>query len=135
MMAVFGAPAPLDAKEHAAVEAGLAILREVGGLSQGDDRIAVGVGIATGPAFVGNIRAVDRLIWSAIGTTTNTAARLQQLTRDLDVALLIDEATWKALGALGERFVPHEDVRIRGRRATQTLFGTDVAPGSGAPGE
>jgi class 3 adenylate cyclase len=45
------------------------------------DALAVGVGIATGMAFVGNLRAADRLIWSAIGNPMNLAARLQALTR------------------------------------------------------
>ena len=30
---------------------------------------AVGIGVATGSAFVGNIEAADRTIWSAIGST------------------------------------------------------------------
>ncbi len=122
MMAVFGAPTPLDEKERRAVQTGLEILREVARLSRTEERIAVGVGIASGPAFVGNIRAVDRLIWSAVGTTTNTAARLQQLTRELDASLVIDEATWRALGSLRETFVRHPDVPLRGRRETQTLY-------------
>ena len=48
---------------------------------------------ALGEAFVGNIQAVDRMIWSAIGNTTNLAARLQSLTRDLGAALVIDGTT------------------------------------------
>ena len=39
--------------------------------------LAVGVGVATGQAFVGSIRSTDRLIWSAVGSTTNLASRLQ----------------------------------------------------------
>jgi adenylate cyclase len=122
MMAVFGAPTALAEKECCAVQAGLGILQAVANLSGTGERIEVGVGIATGPAFVGNIRAVDRMIWSAIGTTTNTAARLQQLARELAASLVIDEATWQALGSLGERFVRHPDVPIRGRRRAQTLY-------------
>jgi class 3 adenylate cyclase len=38
--------------------------------SGGETKLSVGVGIATGEAFVGNIQAVDRMIWSAIGNTT-----------------------------------------------------------------
>ena len=44
---------------------------------------------------MGNIRAVDRMIWSAIGNTTNLAARLQSLTRELAASLVIDRATWE----------------------------------------
>ena len=46
--------------------------------------LSVGVGISTGPAFVGNIQSSDRLIWTVIGDTVNRAARLQALTSELD---------------------------------------------------
>jgi hypothetical protein len=39
--------------------------------------LSVGVGIGTGPAFVGNIQSSDRFIWTVIGDTVNLAARLQ----------------------------------------------------------
>ncbi len=99
MMAVFGAPRDLAHKERAAVEAGCEIVAAVGAMPVEDagghqTKLSVGVGIATGEAFVGNIQAVDRMIWSAIGNTTNLAARLQSLTRDLDASLVIDNGTW-----------------------------------------
>jgi class 3 adenylate cyclase len=65
MMAVFGAPRPLEQKERAAIEAA----RELVDAMRGE--LSVGVGIATGPAYVGSIRAADRWIWSAVGNTTN----------------------------------------------------------------
>jgi class 3 adenylate cyclase len=37
----------------------------------------VGVGIATGEAFVGNIQTVDCMIWSAVGNTTNPTVSLE----------------------------------------------------------
>jgi len=70
MMAVFGAPAPVAEKEHAAVRAGLEIVLSMRCLDLGapiEQPLEVGVGIATGKAFVGNIQSIDRLIWSAIG--------------------------------------------------------------------
>ncbi len=137
------APAPreLAHKERAAVEAGREIVAAVGALRiepapQGREAAAqrvegershgaglsVGVGIATGEAFVGNIQAVDRMIWSAIGNTTNLAARLQSLTRDLDAALLIDHATWERAQPAAAGFEKRPDVPIRGRRATQDVY-------------
>jgi class 3 adenylate cyclase len=117
MMAVFGAPEPLPAKERAAVDAArsmVAQLRDLGAAA-GDEPLAVGVGIATGPAFVGSIAAADRLIWSAVGNTTNLAARLQTLTRDLDAVIAIDDRTWRAAGDAGRGFVRRQAMRIRGR--------------------
>ncbi|MCI0546153.1 MAG: adenylate/guanylate cyclase domain-containing protein, partial [Candidatus Rokubacteria bacterium] len=86
MMAVFGAPTPLPDKEQSAVSAGREIISKVQALGETDESetLSVGVGVATGSAFVGTIQAVDRLIWTALGNTTNLAARLQGLTRELD---------------------------------------------------
>ena len=71
---------------------------------QREQPLDVGVGIATGKAFVGNIQSIDRLIWSAIGDTSNLAARLQSLTRELDAAIVIDSATWTAARDVVARF-------------------------------
>ncbi|MBW2295189.1 MAG: adenylate/guanylate cyclase domain-containing protein, partial [Deltaproteobacteria bacterium] len=127
MMAVFGAPRELAHKERAAVEAGYEIVNAVAALpvedtAGGDTRLSVGVGIATGEAFVGNIQAVDRMIWSAIGNTTNLAARLQSLTRDLGGALVIDATTWERAQPSASGFEKRPDVEIRGRQETQDLY-------------
>ncbi|MEE8476145.1 MAG: adenylate/guanylate cyclase domain-containing protein [Myxococcota bacterium] len=127
MMAVFGTPGELPHKERAAVEAGYEIVDAVGALPVDDGRsreekLSVGVGIATGEAFVGNIRAVDRMIWSVIGNTTNLAARLQSLTRELDAALVIDRATWERAQPTAAGFEKRPDQPIRGRRETQDVY-------------
>ncbi len=120
MMAVFGAPGELAHKEQAAVEAGGEIIRQVAKIApesaeRSASPLAVGVGVATGPAFVGNIRAADRMIWTAIGNTTNLAARLQNLTRDLGAAMIIDSPTRHAAGLPAERFTMRSGTWIRGR--------------------
>jgi class 3 adenylate cyclase len=127
MMAVFGAPRELPQKERAAVAAGREVVRAVGalpvpGANGAATRLSVGVGIATGEAFVGNIRAADRMIWSAIGNTTNLAARLQALTRELDTSLVIDAATWNALGTARGDFEPRAGASIRGRKRVEDLY-------------
>jgi class 3 adenylate cyclase len=132
MMAVFGAPRELAHKERAAVEAGREIVAAVAALtvkggSAEDTTLAVGVGIATGDAFVGNIQAVDRMIWSAIGNTTNLAARLQSLTRELDASLVIDPVTWERAQAAAAGFEKRSDVPIRGRRQAQNLYALPIA--------
>jgi adenylate cyclase len=108
MMAVFGAPAALERKESAAVDAA----REVVGSMSGE--LSVGIGIATGLACVGSIRAAERWIWSAVGNTTNLAARLQALTRSLEASIAIDELTYARAGRVCTDFerreLPHERV-------------------------
>ena len=127
MMAVCGAPRELAHKERAAVEAGRQIVEAVGALTVknaqgGQTKLSVGVGIATGDAFVGNIQAVDRMIWTVIGNPPNLAARLQSLTRDLGAALVIDRTTWERAQPAATSFEKRPDVAIRGRRATQDLY-------------
>ena len=127
LMAVFGAPETITGKEQAAVAAGREIVAVVRSLAlgrRGPERrpLDVGVGIATGQAFVGNIQAVDRKIWSAIGNTTNLAARLQSLSRDLQASIVIDAATWTAAGVVAADFEPHEKIPIRGRRQTKDVY-------------
>ena len=133
MMAVFGAPAPLEHKEQAAVLAGIEMANTVqvragAGEHPADRSGSVGVGIATGPAFVGNIEAVDRKIWSAIGNTTNLAERFQALTRDLGASIVIDEATRSAAGAAAD-FATYEGTLIRGLGEPQTIYALPFDPG------
>ena len=133
MMVVFGAPRDLARKEVAAVHAAREISARVSeivveGDSGDSTTLSVGIGIATGAAFVGNIQAVDRMIWSAIGNTTNLAARLQSLTRDLGADVVVDAATWKNLGSDGSDFQKHEEIPIRGRRDVRDVYALH-APG------
>lgn len=133
MMVVFGAPRDLARKEVAAVHAAREISARVSeivveGDSGDSTTLSVGIGIATGAAFVGNIQAVDRMIWSAIGNTTNLAARLQSLTRDLGADVVVDAATWKNLGSAGSDFQKHEEIPIRGRRDVHDVYALH-APG------
>jgi len=129
MMAVFGAPRALADKERAAVETAHRIGSAVDALELGGAtgrRLSVGVGIATGPAYVGNIQAVDRLIWSAIGNTTNLAARLQALTREIGAAIAVDAATFEAAGEACACFVPRPRVVIRGRDEPVDVYALPV---------
>lgn len=118
LMAVFGAPEALPGKEGAALAAGLEMVEKVSALevAGGAVRLEVGVGIATGSAFVGDIQAVDRRIWTVIGNTSNLAARLQALSRDLGASVVVDATTYERAGAerrQGFRGFPATEVRGR----------------------
>jgi class 3 adenylate cyclase len=121
MMAVFGAPEALAEKERRAVEAA----REIVDTSPANLR--VGIGIATGLAYAGSIRAADRWIWSVIGDTTNLAARLQSLTPELDASVAIDATTRRAAGYVCADFARHPDVTLRGRSEPAEVFALPLA--------
>lgn len=90
-VAVFGAPDPIPDRARAALQAARRIcagMEDVPGLR-------VGVGVASGSAYVGGIRAGDRVFWSAFGATAKRAAWLQHLTRRLAVAAAVDAETFR----------------------------------------
>jgi class 3 adenylate cyclase len=117
MMTVFGAPRPLAHREAQAVAAAQELIAAVAALptEPGLAPLQAGVGIATGVAFLGNVRAADRWIWTAIGNTTNLAARLQTLTRTLDAAIAIDTPTRVGAGETASRFEARPAMAVRGR--------------------
>ena len=71
---------------------------------------------------MGAVQASDRQIWTALGNTTNLAARLQALTRELDAAIVIDTATWRSAGEVAAGFEPRTQVAIRGRAQREDLY-------------
>jgi class 3 adenylate cyclase len=130
MMAVFGAPDPLKGKEILAIEAAREIVPAVEKLRLRENHsrgstLDVGIGIATGEVMAGNIQSVDRLIWSAVGATTNLAARLQTLTRDLSTSIIIDATTRQRAGHWASDFVLCKDTPIRGLSETHDLYALD----------
>lgn len=116
MMVVFGAPEPLARKELHAVEAARRIVDSM------PAALSVGIGVATGTDYVGSIRAADRAIWTAVGSTTNLASRLQSLTRELGAAIAIDAPTRERAGYVCGDFVRHPDLSIRGRSGRFDVF-------------
>ena len=119
LMAVFGAPESLPEHARVAVQAACevvdAVRRLALGAGEGDGPIAVGVGIASGRVFVGNVRTSDRFVYTAVGDVVNLASRIQGLTRELHAAVAIDARTHRTAGEPAARFERHERVRIRGR--------------------
>jgi adenylate cyclase len=81
VMAFWGAPRPTENHAERAARAATRMLDEIDravaeGRTAGLDVAGCGVGIATGKAVVGNIGSSDRLDYTVIGDTVNTASRL-----------------------------------------------------------
>ncbi len=102
IMAFWGAPLAVANHARAAIESGLAMLMELEALRKHDPRFAeidIGVGIATGEAIVGNFGGQRRFDYSVIGDTVNLASRLEGLTRQFKVHLLVSRVTYTEAGA------------------------------------
>ena len=75
-MAFFGAPIGREDHAKRAVATASEIMRE--SLAAASvDRLGIGIGIATGEAFVGNVGGGEVVDYTVIGDTVNVAARLQ----------------------------------------------------------
>ena len=55
--------------------------------------IAIGIGVNSGEAVIGNMGSETRFDYTAIGDAVNTAARLESATKEVGVDLLIGKNT------------------------------------------
>ena len=95
-MAIFNAPLNLDEHEKRAVACARDMRTSIRMLQKElPEPIAIGIGVNTGEAIIGNMGSNTRFDYSAIGDAVNTAARLESATKEAGVDLLIGESTRK----------------------------------------
>jgi adenylate cyclase len=135
IMAVFGAPVPQPDDALRAVNAALdmrerlEVLNE-GFVARGLPRIKIGIGIHSGMVVAGNMGHVDRMEYTVIGDPVNLASRLESLTKELGVDIVLSEDTYqKVKDAVDAE--PLREIQVRGReqavRVYQVLRRKDAA--------
>ncbi|MBF9232921.1 CHASE2 domain-containing protein [Microvirga alba] len=134
VMAFWNAPLPTPDHAVRSVRASLRMMDAVTALNetlrkeQGDDApvFAVGVGINTGDCVVGNVGSRWRYDYTALGDSVNLASRLESLSKEYGVSLILGPTTAEAVR---EHYVLIELDRIAVRgRATESAIFTVVAP-------
>jgi adenylate cyclase len=94
--------APVDVADHPgkAVRAALAMRDTLARLNSDDAfgfgterTVAIGIGIHTGLACVGNMGAETRFNYSAVGDAVNVAARIESACKEVDFDILVSEST------------------------------------------
>jgi adenylate cyclase len=103
LMAVFGAPLPVNDSAGRAVMSAIEMMSALERFNERQSggpvgEIEMGVGIATGTVVSGNIGSHERMEFTSIGDTVNTAARLEQINKDLGTKIVICQSTYDALG-------------------------------------
>ena len=98
MMAFWNAPFDQEDHEYRAVSCALQIINNMEGLNrelvaEGLPKIAIGIGVNTGDAVIGNMGSEQRFDYTAIGDAVNTGARLESATKQEGVDLLVGETT------------------------------------------
>lgn len=122
LMAFWGAP--LEQPDHAdrACRAALWMLQRLDMLNderakEGKLPFAIGIGVHTGSAVVGNVGHERRLDYTAIGDTVNTAARLESATKEIGSVLAISAQTVEELSEdLRERALHVGPISVKGRQ-------------------
>jgi adenylate cyclase len=131
IMALYNAP--LEDPDHAAnaVSTGLDLLERAQAVSARWElklgvQIRNGVGVHTGDAVVGAMGSEQRLEYTAIGDTVNLASRLEGLTKEHAVGMIISESTYAAVEG---RFATRElgAVTVKGKAAPVKIYA--VLPG------
>jgi adenylate cyclase len=141
IMAAFGAP--IERPDHA--DRAFAAAREMlqdrlprfnawvreRGLSEG---LRMGVGLNTGNVMSGNVGHERRVEYTTVGDTTNTAARLEGMTKGTPYMLFVAETTYAALSSVPDGLVFVDEFEIRGRVQGLKVWGyVPVAKPAEAP--
>jgi len=132
ILAIWNAPLAVEDHPTRAVECALEMTRRLAEMQQGwtatgQQALKSGIGISTGPCFVGNIGSSQRMDYTVIGDTVNLAARLEALTKELGLQIVYSEATHRQLaGHIRSRFVT--SAKVAGREQpvnVYTVLGVD----------
>jgi|GEM_PF-2680662 len=126
IMAIFGAPVEFPDDAVRAVRAGAAMLSELRALNAERARlqlpsINIGIGINCGTVVAGNIGSESRLNYTIIGDAVNLASRLEGLTKQYEVGMIVSEEV--AARLKGEFPLRELDlVRVKGKAEGGRIF-------------
>ena len=142
IMAVFGAPIEMDDHADRALAAARDKLRELArfnewlGTEMGFEKsFRMGIGLNSGRVMSGNVGSERRLAYTAIGDTTNTAARLEAMTKGTPYMIFMSDSTREALSEEPEDLVYVDEFEVRGREQKVKLFSIGAAADEGPAGQ
>ncbi len=125
IMAFWGAP--IDDPDHSrhALQAGLEMVETLDKMqgefhAQGWPEVRIGVGLNTGPMSVGNMGSEFRMAYTVLGDAVNLGSRLEGLTRQYAVDIIVSENTKEALPDY--MFRELDRVRVKGKDKPVAIF-------------
>jgi adenylate cyclase len=125
IMAFWGAP--LDDPDHArnALKAAMAMLAELRNIQKrfqekGWPPIRIGIGLSTGKMSVGNMGSEFRQAYTVMGDAVNLGSRLEGLTKEYGVELIVSEVTAQAVPEYQYREL--DRVRVKGKDQPVTIY-------------
>lgn len=133
LMVVFGVPISQGVAEDArrSVRAALQMLDQVERLNARAGptrpRLAIGIGVHTGPLTAGGVGSRDRLEYSVIGETVNLASRLEALTKEFKTEIVISSATEELVRGHFETR-PLGETAVRGFSGQVRVYAVSTGP-------
>ena len=119
-MAIFNAPLEIDQHEKRAVACAQDMRTAIRQLQKTlPEPVAIGIGVNTGQAVIGNMGSDTRFDYSAIGDAVNTAARLESATKEVGVDILIGEETAKNCKIVLKLLKP---IKVKGKEKKLTIY-------------
>jgi adenylate cyclase len=134
IMAVFGAPIQTEDHADRALAAARDKLRELTKFNEWlhtemgiEKSFQMGIGLNSGRVMSGNVGSERRLAYTAIGDTTNTAARLEAMTKGTPYMLFLSDSTKTALSEAPEDLAYVDEFEVRGREQKVKLWSVEEA--------
>jgi len=125
IMAFWGAP--VDDPDHArnAVLAALEMQKVMVNLRNEFARrswpeLHIGIGLNTGPMNVGNMGSRFRMAYTVLGDAVNLGSRLEGITKNYGVGILISDSTRDAVGDVFAREL--DRIRVKGKEQSVSIF-------------
>lgn len=119
-MAIFSAPLDLPDHEDAAIKAAIEIQEKIKVLNEVlPVPVAIGVGVNSGKAVIGNMGSASRFDYSAIGDPVNTAARLESSTKQVGKEILVGSSTAKKCSFVLKSLEP---IEVKGKKDPLEVF-------------
>jgi adenylate cyclase len=150
VMATFGTPSPAPDDASRALRCAWELIAETRRWSEqrvarGATPVQIGIGLHYGEAVVGSIGDGQRLDYAVIGDPVNVASRLERMTREFDVEIVVSDdlvtqvqKEGSPAEALLGRFTLRGGVQVRGRVRPLTLWTASAStarPGTSAESE
>jgi adenylate cyclase len=142
IMAVFGAPVEMADHADRALAAARDKLVELERFNEWlreeygfEKSFRMGIGLNSGRVMSGNVGSERRLAYTAIGDTTNTAARLEAMTKGTPYMLFLADSTRAALSEEPEDLVYVDEFEVRGREQKVKLWSVGQATDEGQAGQ
>lgn len=126
IMALWGVPVEGDDDAAQAVRACIAMRIELAELNKirvarGQMPLLIGMGLNRGMVIAGNIGSDEKMEYTVIGDSVNTASRIESMTKEFGTDLLVSESVAESLKDQF-LFTPCEAVRVKGKAEALQIY-------------